>query len=1260
MNHSNTLPGAIGARRFAVVLFLMAAAFNPGRAQSEAQEPWPPPGFVLVDDMALPESVVYGDGAFVFNFWPSSTVHYTFDSQVSTAHRADFRLALAELEAVSGLNFVEGASTNYFTVRRNAANTNVSNSSVGMQGGQQFINIGDNHWDAPFVMAHEVMHALGFIHEQSRADRNTYVQIRTQYISQTACGGNSCTNNFSIVNAAIVNGTYDFLSIMHYGAFAFTTVEGEPTIVCRPGYESFQDRIGNRSWLSLRDAQTLAALFGSASHPTITGVSPSIAVAGSGPLTLTVGGTGFHNGGDTTDGVSGTQFLWDTTVLESTLFSSTLGEIRIPESLLNSQGTHSITVRNHASAGGAGVGSVTFTITPPPCGSTLRKTGWAVAAVGDVNGDAVPDYAIGIPGADNGNLNQAGRVEVYSGATGALISSLNFTAGNSEFGTSLAAMEDINGDGKMELIIGAPGYSTSAGRIQIRAMPSFALLTDLIGSNVNDQFGSAVADAGDLDGDGDRDFVVGIPGYNGNRGRVEIWSTNGGLMRAHNGVNVVDLFGTAVAAGRDINDDGRPDYVVGTPGYDGAAGSATGRISAYSGLTGGLLFTKEGDAAGDNLGRSVAILPSTTSQSGPAHTVAGAPFGDVNGTNSGYVRIYRGNQTLGAYGTVTTWAGSAAGKRFGWFVGFAGDMDDDGRADVIVTSSEEGVSSGTPTGAGEVEFRSGETGALLHMEFPISFFGPSETGSRFGWSVACLGDINGDARLDYVIGQPYADTPCTNHGDWDLCFPPIPPAVGRILISEVTAATPDAVEITNFGPAAQTLVDARIRWKDGGIYETPPFTITLQPGEIAVIRELVGTLGEVPAGTQVLSILPNVPTTTGDFAVGLVNGNGLVIDEVHVAGSDGLYGQGSLGGKFRGRATNQSDGPIIGSIHAERIGALDSNSGGDWTTHGPRSFGLENGNSGVRGYDPLPRSFVYLNEIDDSPDLVELRNASYLQVDLRNWYLLCSGFQNQAHALVAPTFGSSLPLGLLPAGDYCVLGEGSTAPAEKPAAVPYINVLTTSPSGFPFSTAEYEAALYDSYGRLVDLVRATGHDDNVVHNHPRAPAHWAEFAGGSRRTASGTHVLARQATFPDTNNARDLSGRSVRTMGSDNLALIGGPPAAPPLDVRWHSGRTGTGFTCIVNAGGDNAGSRWSFAFSSPHLQGNGPVLGLGADALANYQLLNSIPGIFGVLDSRGSARLDLPAGTLPPGFTADAIFFLQDPQTFAITALSPILEYDS
>jgi hypothetical protein len=206
------------------------------------------------------------------NLWPGGIVPYEFDANTTPSQQAQMRGAMTAIESVASIHFVPvDSQSNYLHVRDSQGN----NSLVGMTGGSQTVNI--YNWNVRYVMCHELLHALGVWHEQSRPDRAPFVQINTANIAvdQTQCGG-SCAYNFDIVQADAV-GNYDFDSIMHYDQYAFST-NGLPTIAVLPPYEHWSTLIGQRSHLSHADVEGLISRYGPAAPlgwTQATGVGPS-------------------------------------------------------------------------------------------------------------------------------------------------------------------------------------------------------------------------------------------------------------------------------------------------------------------------------------------------------------------------------------------------------------------------------------------------------------------------------------------------------------------------------------------------------------------------------------------------------------------------------------------------------------------------------------------------------------------------------------------------------------------------------------------------------------------------------------------------------------------------------------------------------------------------------------------------------------------------------------------------------------------------
>jgi hypothetical protein len=217
---------------------------------------------------------------------------------------------------------------------------------------------------------------------------------------------------------------------------------------------------------------------------------------------------------------------------------------------------------------------------------------------------------------------------------------------------------------------------------------------------------------------------------------------------------------------------------------------------------------------------------------------------------------------------------------------------------------------------------------------------------------------------------------------------------------------------------------------------------------------------------------------------------------------------------------------------------------------------------------------------------------------------------------------------------------------------------------------EFTCALYDNLGRLVDLVRATGDDDTVVHNQPRLPSAWDDFTGAAvRADGAGDNVIGRlmvpSPVFPgvivavDTDTGADWRPLFTRSMGSENTAWVGNAGLGDILDVRLHDTAAGQGLTLIQNAGPARAGHAYSFFFSLGHLQGQGAFFGLGPDAISNWLLVLASPPFSGLLDARGSARFDIPSGSFGTGLDLDCIFILQD-LSGQLAARTAIIEFDT
>ena len=128
------------------------------------------------------------------------------------------------------------------------------------------------------------------------------------------------------------------------------------------------------------------------------------------------------------------------------------------------------------------------------------------------------------------------------------------------------------------------------------------LLHTFTGEFAGDRFGFSLSGAGDVNSNGYADLIVGAYVHDFLRGRVYVYSgQTGTLMHTFDGEHANDRFGRSVSGAGDVNHDGHDDLLVGAP-FNGAAGLFAGRAYVYSGQTGELLHTLTGETSGDGFG----------------------------------------------------------------------------------------------------------------------------------------------------------------------------------------------------------------------------------------------------------------------------------------------------------------------------------------------------------------------------------------------------------------------------------------------------------------------------------------------------------------------------------------------------------------------------------------------------------------------------------------------------------------------------------
>jgi hypothetical protein len=410
-------------------------------------------------------------------------------------------------------------------------------------------------------------------------------------------------------------------------------------------------------------------------------------------------------------------------------------------------------------------GSATATVSVDPTADTSIEANETVS----LTIVASTAYAIGTPGSVVGTIsNDDGLLNLSAIAAGSGGFVINGQCAGDKSGYSVAHAGDVNGDGLGDLIIGAPRLLnlTSAGRSYVvfgrtdnTAIDLSAIAAESSGFMISgqcsfDYSGISVSSAGDLNGDGLADLLLGAPG-----------SDPPGVL---NGGRSYVIFGKTAATA--IN------------------------LSAIAGGSGG--FVINGQCSGDNSGRSVANAGDVNGD-GLADLIIGAPYGDPAGrSNAGRSYVVFGNSAASAVHLSTVAAGSGgfmingqtSGEETGWIVASAGDFNGDGLADLIIGAPRSDPASGFNAGRSYLVF--GKTSASpVDLSAVAAGSGGFVITGQFGagysgTGVASAGDVNGDGLADLVIGAPDVGSPNVpsiplegGAATWSSAAPAPPPSI---------------------------------------------------------------------------------------------------------------------------------------------------------------------------------------------------------------------------------------------------------------------------------------------------------------------------------------------------------------------------------------------------------------------------------------------------------------------------------------------------
>ncbi len=216
-------------------------------------------GCEIIED----RDVIASRGNTSFSLWPNRIVPYAFDANVGPSQRQAAIEAIQAIEAVCGVDLRARTNEPDYVV---FTDSDRNSSHVGPIGGGQVINI--YNWNFVYIIAHEIMHAMGYYHEHQRPDRNTFVNIDYGAFGgpcDSNCETSGCQDaNFGIRGTAL--GPYDYDSVMHYGAFDFGCGSMVISTLTPPPGEAYYDDptifMGQRFQLSVGDEESLVENYG--------------------------------------------------------------------------------------------------------------------------------------------------------------------------------------------------------------------------------------------------------------------------------------------------------------------------------------------------------------------------------------------------------------------------------------------------------------------------------------------------------------------------------------------------------------------------------------------------------------------------------------------------------------------------------------------------------------------------------------------------------------------------------------------------------------------------------------------------------------------------------------------------------------------------------------------------------------------------------------------------------------------------------------
>ncbi len=360
--------------------------------------------------------------------------------------------------------------------------------------------------------------------------------------------------------------------------------------------------------------------------------------------------------------------------------------------------------------------------------------GSSLLVIDDVNNDDINEFIAGAVNYNGAAGSQAGMIYLYSGATRNLLWTKEGLSSFEHFGSALSLVDDLDGDGVDDFAVGAPDYSGN-GRVDTYSSRNLEPMWSIYGSVTDSEFGSSVVSVGDIDGDKIADLIIGAPD-DGN-GRVDAYSgATQSLIWSAYGEDMNDNFGVSLAPLADINGDSYNEVLVGADMANTGTLVDAGKVYALSGADGSIVYTLDGNSSGAFFGRDISSFPGGLIGNNRLAFTVGAPYGtDPYNSKRGVAYAFTNNGTL-----IWHENGIANNIEFGGKVFSSHDLTGDDIEDVVISAPKDS--------RGTVSVYKGAIDSRLWTQL-----GDEET--SLGSAVAVGGDVNGDGMDDIAISAQW-------------------------------------------------------------------------------------------------------------------------------------------------------------------------------------------------------------------------------------------------------------------------------------------------------------------------------------------------------------------------------------------------------------------------------------------------------------------------------------------------------------------------